>query len=144
MAYDNDLGTFAGATNGNFAFLRYLLRLRADHPAFRQADYSSEAITYTNPDLSAGFSEWSDPAVQILVPGTQVGDQDFLILVNFSNANVAFTLPAPSSGTNWVRLVDTNAWAESAGNCWSSSSGAVINGNYGLGNNSIAVMEAHR
>jgi glycogen operon protein len=144
MAYDNNLGTFAGATNGNFAFLRYLLRLRAEHPAFRQADYGSEIITFTNPDLSAGFDEWSDPAVQILVPGTQVGDEDFLILVNFSNASVAFTLPAPSPGTNWVALVDTNAWAESSNNCWSASAGTVIKGNYSVGNNSIAVLEARR
>jgi isoamylase len=143
MAYDNNLGTFVGATNGNFAFLQYLLQLRAAHPAFRQSNYS-ESITFTNPDLSGGFNEWSDPAVQIFVTGTQVGDQDFLILVNLSSSSVGFTLPTPPSGTNWVRLIDTNSWAESANNCWSASNGAVITGNYGVNNNSIVVLEANR
>ncbi|HZZ59306.1 MAG TPA: alpha-amylase family glycosyl hydrolase [Opitutaceae bacterium] len=143
MAYDNNLGTFAGSTNGNFAFLQYLLQLRAAHVAFRQSNYSSETITYTNPNLSSGFSEWSDAAVQIFVEGTQVGDEDFLVLVNFTNATVNFTLPTPPSGTNWVRLVDTNAWAESSHNCWPAASAAVITGSYGVDNNSIVVLEAY-
>ena len=139
--YDNNLGTFAGGTNGNFVFLKYLLQLRAAHPAFRQSDYS-EAITYTNPDLTGGFSEWTSPAVQIGVTGAQLGDANFLILVNFSSASLNFTLPAPTTGTKWVRLVDTNTWAENADNCWNASSGTVITGNYGVGNNSIVVLEA--
>ncbi len=140
-AYDNNLGTFAGSVNGNFVFLKYLLQLRAAHPAFRQSDYS-EAITYAKPDLSGGFSEWSDPAVEIGVMGSQVGDGNFLILVNFSSASVNFTLPVPPAGTNWVRLIDTNAWAENTSNCWSAGTGAVISGNYRVGNNSIVVLES--
>ena len=123
--------------------IRDRLHLRAAHPAFRQSNYSSAAITFTNPNLSSGFSEWSDPAVQIFVTGTQVGDHDFLILANLSNSNVGFTLPTPPQGTHWVRLIDTNSWAENATNCWSASVGSVINGNYGVGNNSIVVLEAH-
>jgi isoamylase len=142
MAYDNNLGTFAGSTNGNFAFLQYLLQLRAAHPAFRQANYN-ETITYTNPSLSGGFNEWDDAAVQIGVTGTQVGDEDFLILVNFTSSSVTFTLPSPPSGTSWVRLVDTDSWAESDNNCWSASGGAVISGSYGVNNNSIVVLEAY-
>jgi glycogen operon protein len=142
MAYDNNLGTFSSSLNGNLVFLRYLLQLRAAHPAFRQANYS-ETITYTNPNLSGGFNEWSDTAVQIGITGTQVGDEDFLILVNLGSSNVTFTLPAPPSGTSWVRLVDTDSWAESDYNCWSASTGAVITGSYGVNNNSIVVLEAY-
>src|ERR1022692_2783319 len=59
MAYANNLGTFAGATNGNFPFLQYLLQLRAAHAAFRQQDYK-EPVTFTNADGTSGFNEWSN------------------------------------------------------------------------------------
>jgi isoamylase len=141
MPYSDNLGTFAGTTNGNFAFLQYLLGLRASHPAFRQQDYN-EKITFTNADGSAGFSEWANPAVTIYLPGSAVGDRDFLVLANLSSAAVAFTVPGSPAGTHWVRLIDTNTWAEASSNCWSASAGATIGATYGVGNQSMVVLEA--
>ena len=141
MGYDNNLGTFAGPNNGNFAFLRYLLRLRAAHSAFRQQDYN-EPVTFTNADGSGGFSEWSSPSATIYVSGSAVGDQDFVAMVNFSGSSVTYRVPAGPAGTRWVRLIDTNNWAEASGNCWGASSGATIGGTYGVGNQSVVVLEA--
>jgi len=141
MAYANNLGTFAGATNGNFAFLRYLLQLRAAHAAFRQQDYS-EPVTFTNADGSSGFSEWTNPSPMIYISGSAVGDQDFVVLSNLSGSSVTYTVPAGPAGTHWVRLIDTNSWAEASGNCWGAPGGATIGTTYGVGNQSVVVLEA--
>jgi pullulanase/glycogen debranching enzyme len=140
MPYSDNLGTFAGTTNGNFAFLQYLLGLRAAHPAFRQQDYN-EKITFTHADGSAGFSEWSNPAVTIYIPGSTVGDRDFVVLCNLSAAAVAFAVPGSPAGTHWVRLIDTGNWAEASNNSWGES-GSTMGATYGVGNQSIVVLEA--
>jgi glycogen operon protein len=141
MAYANNLGTFAGATNGNFPFLQYLLQLRAAHAAFRQQDYK-EPVTFTNADGTSGFNEWSNPSATIYISGSAVGDQDFVVMSNFSGSSVTYTVPASPAGTRWVRLIDTNNWAEASSNCWGASSGAMISGTYGVGNRSVVVLEA--
>jgi glycogen operon protein len=139
--YANNLGAFAGATNGNFAFLQYLLHLRSAHAAFRQQDYQ-EPVTFTNADGSGGFSEANTLSATIYVSGSAVGDEDFVILNNFSGSLVTYSVPASPAGTRWIRLIDTNNWAESSHNSWDASSGAAIGGTYGVGNQSVVVLEA--
>jgi glycogen operon protein len=141
MAYDNELGTFASPNNGNFAFLQYLLQLRAAHQAFRQTNYN-EAITYTNPDGSSGFNEWTSLTPRIYISGSQVQDEDFLFLCNFSGSSITYNIPSPPTGTRWVRLIDTNNWAENVANCWPVSSATTITGTYGVGNQSAVLLEA--
>jgi isoamylase len=141
MPYANNLGTFAGPSNGNFAFLQFLLKLRAAHAAFRQQDYS-EPITFTNADGTGGFDEWSNPSAAIYLSGSAVGDSDFAVLCNLSGASVAYTLRACPAGTHWVRLIDTAAWAESDGNCWGASGATRVDATYGAGNQSVVVLEA--
>ena len=142
-AYNNNLGTFATASNvnGNFEFLQYLLHLRAAHPAFNQSNYN-EAITYYNPNFTSGFNEGTNPSVGIYVSGSQVGDSDFYIMSNLSGSSVTYTVPTAPSGTHWVRLIDTANWAESSANSWSAASGATISGTYGVNNQSIVVLVA--
>ncbi len=141
MPYANNLGTFGGTANGNFAFLQYLLALRSAHPAFRQQDYS-EPIAYTNADGSAGFNEWANPSAAIAISGSVAGDRDFRVLCNLSGASVTYAVPAAAAGTHWVRLIDTNTWAEPAHNCWPESNATTITGTYGVGAQSIVVLEA--
>ncbi len=141
VGYANNLGTFAGPTNGNFAFLQYLLHLRSAHGAFRQQDYGMP-IAFSNADGSSGYSEWSNASPLIYVAGSRVGDADFVILCNFSGASVTYALPAPPAAAHWVRLIDTNNWAEGAGNCWSAGAAETIAGTYGVGNQSGVVLEA--
>jgi isoamylase len=141
LGYADNLGAFAGSVNQNFVFLQYLLHLRAAHPAFRQQDYAMP-ITFANADGSAGFSEWSNPAPLITVSGSKTGDVDFLVLCNFSGVSVTYCVPPPPAGAQWVRVVDTNAWAESVGNSWAASVGTPIVGTYGVGNQSLVVLQA--
>jgi len=141
LPYADNLGTFAGGANGNFAFLQYLLALRAAHPAFRQQDYS-EPITFANADGSPGFSEWSTPSAAIYISGSAVGDRDFVVLSNLSGNSVTYAVPTSPAGTHWVRLIDTNAWAESSTNCWAPSDATMISGTYGVGSQSVVVLEA--
>jgi glycogen operon protein len=141
-AYANNLGTFSGGKNGNFIFFQYLLKLRAAHPAFRQQNYTSEAITFANADGSTGFNEFENPSARIYISGSQVGDSDFLLMSNMSGSSVTFTLPTAPAGTQWVRLIDTNTWAEGSANCWTPSSGTMVSGAYGVGNQSMVLLQA--
>jgi glycogen operon protein len=142
VPYDNNLGTFAGSLNGNFIFLQNLLHLRAQHVAFRQQDFTSESITFANPDGSGGFSQTTTSAFQAYVHGTQVGDDDFLVLTNVGTSSATFTLPTPPTGTSWVKIIDTNNASEATNNFWSVSSGSVVSGQASVGNQSIVVLEA--
>ena len=141
MLYDNNLGTFTSPYNGNFAFLQYLLKLRAAHVAFRQATYNMP-ISFSNASQTGSFSETSNPSASIYISGSAVGDSDFMVLTNTSGSNVAYTIPAAPSGCHWVRLIDTNNWAESVDNCWSVTTGATISGSYTVDNQSIVVLQA--
>ncbi len=141
MPYDNNLGSFAGGVNGNFAFLQYLLHLRAAHPAFRQGDYS-EPITFANADGSGGFEQTSTASVEIHVHGSQVGDDDFLVLSNMAASAVAYTVPAPPAGAGWARIIDTGSPSENVANSWAVASAASVSGTCAVGAQSIVVLES--
>jgi isoamylase len=142
MGYDNNLGTFAGSLNGNFAFLQYLLHLRGAHPAFRQQDFTSESITFANADGSTGFTQGLTPSFEIYVHGSQVGDDDFMVLCNVSAMSVTFAVPAPPSNTHWARIIDTNSASEGAINSWTRSAASTVSGTSPVGGQSIVVLEA--
>ena len=142
-AYHQNLGTDARANGKNdiFLFTRYLLGLRRAHVALRQADYTMP-ISYARADGSGGFNSRTDLAGRIALAGSTVGDHDFLVLSNMSTGNVAFTLPPPPGASSWVRLVDTSAALEAAGNTWAAASATVIAGGYGVNPRSIVVLMA--
>jgi glycogen operon protein len=141
MTYFDELGTFKSKQNGNFAFLQYLFRLRTAHPAFRQATYDM-AITFTNADGSANFDQSTNLAPRISISGSQVHDDDFLFLCNFSGSRVTYNVPQARTGTHWVRLIDTNNWAENVNNCWETAKADTVTGNYDVGNQSAVLLEA--
>jgi hypothetical protein len=141
MPYNNNLGTFSGSLNANFSFLQYLLHLRAAHPAFRQGDYS-ESITFTNADGSAGFSPTTTASVEIYVHGTQVSDNDFLVLSNMATSSVAFALPAAPTGANWVKVIDTDSASEANANAWSVGAASSVSATCSVGSQSIVVLQA--
>ena len=141
MPYDNNLGTFAGGLNQNFAFLQNLLHLRAGHPAFRQDDYS-ESITFANADGSGGFTQVQTASVAITVHGSQVGDDDFLVLSNMASSAVTYTVPASPSGTHWAKIIDTSSASEATANFWTTAAAASVSGTCPVSSQSIVVLES--
>ena len=74
MGYANNLGTFAGAGNGNFAFLQYLLHLRAVMPHSASRITTSPLLSAATPTSSSGFDdEWSNPSAMITIFGEPGG-----------------------------------------------------------------------
>jgi glycogen operon protein len=142
-AYHNNFGTDAHADGKNtlFQFTRQLIALRHGSRALRQAGYQM-AVSFARNDGSAGFDAHADRAVRIQLDGSSVGDADYLLYVNMWTDTVTFTPPAPDAGTQWVRLIDTAAWAEPNDNLWSDAAGDVITGNYDVHAWSIAVFKA--
>ena len=74
---------------------------------------------------TSGFNQGTDAAGRIYVSGSSVGDDDFLILSNMGAVTTSFTLPVAPSGRSWVRIADTDGWAEGSHNCWTATSGAI-------------------
>jgi hypothetical protein len=141
MPYDNNLGAFAGSRNQNFAFLQYLLHLRAAHPALRQGDFTSESITFSNANGAGSFVPTQTASVEIYMHGSQVGDDDFLVLSNMATSSVTYAVPAGPAGTRWVQIIDTNSASESTSNFWTLLSGSVVSGSVSVGAQSIVVLE---
>jgi glycogen operon protein len=141
--YLDSLGTDTDPNgfNDHFLFVRYLLALRAAHPALRQADYSMP-ISFSKADGSSGFDSRSDLMGRIYIAGRSVGDADFLVLTNMYWGPGAFTVPPAPAATSWVRLVDTASWAEPGGNTWDPARAAAIAATYTVNPRSIVVLMA--
>jgi glycogen operon protein len=139
--YHDNLGQDAHPDGRNdlFLFVRYLLQLRKAHSARRQADYAMP-ITFSRADGSPGFDGFSDLQGRVLLQGSAVGDGDFLLLTNMHWQAAAFAVPAPSAGKQWVRLVDTAAWAEPGSNAWPPETAAVIGGSYTVNARSMVLL----
>ena len=142
MTYANNLGTFAGSVNANFAFLQNLLHLRASHVAFRQGDFTSESINFFNSNGTTGFSPTLTLSPEIYVHGSMVGDDDFLVLSNMATSAVAYTLPASPSGTQWVRIIDTTSADEATANFWTAAAGSTYSTSCSVEAQSIVVLQA--
>lgn len=147
-AYHNNFGTFANSsnTNGNFAFMQYMLNLRANEPALRQTDYS---VTYEfkhengNQNLSGdGRCVW------LRIKGSSVsGGSDYLVFMNMYTSKVDYAVPSPASGCKWVRLADTDSWAENDFNCWKESESSdprTSSGTYGVNPWSVVIFKQVR
>jgi isoamylase len=140
--YDDNLGVFTSTgKNGNLYFLRSLIALRKAHPALRAADYSMP-IYFTRADGSGSFNGFSDLLMRAYVQGSAVGDDDILVLSNMTSAKANFTVQAAPTGRHWVRVVDTDGWAESQMNAWTSATGATVAGSYGVSAWSMVVLLA--
>ncbi len=141
--YHNNLGTDARADGKNniFQFATFVMNLRKNSVALRQANYSMP-IYFAKADGSGGFNATSDRAVRIHIDGSAVGDTDYLLFVNMWTANVSFTAPAADSGKVWKRIIDTSSWAESNDNFWTDADAWTLSGSYGQNPWSISVFKA--
>jgi len=148
-AYHNNLDAAPGPTDRNplFAFACAMARLRRGHPCLRQRRYGDlllehgEDVTYyfTSPD----GNEWIPPdarAIRLRIDGSEVGDSDFLLMINMSGQPCDFGAPI-ETGRQWVRIVDTADWAESVGNVWPAEAAERIEWRYVASPFSVVVLQ---
>ncbi len=97
--------------------MNYMLKLRANEPAFQQADYSV-VYDFKKEDGASTLSD-SDRCVWIRINGSKVsGGSDYLVFMNMYTTEIGYTIPAPAAGSKWTRVADTSSWAETSFNCW--------------------------
>lgn len=138
--YNNMFGTYANTANknGQFVFSRFVMNERLNNSVLREI--TGKNFTWYS---TGGASGWADEgaAKAIMISG----DQTYYVMMNLNSGETSFTIPAPASGCNWVRIVDTGAWAESSFNCWdeADASAYVITESttYGVGAYTITILK---
>jgi glycogen operon protein len=154
-AYHDNFGTATNADGRNplFVFASYIAHLRQNHLALRQHQYadfemdSGDDVTYLfkkaddYSDLESG-----DRCVWLRIDGSEMNDHDFLVLINMYSEPVNFSVPSQESAQDnpskqWIRLLDTAAWAEPNCNCWPVAEAFPITNNYEVNSFSIVVLE---
>ena len=145
-------------------FMKALVRLRRAHPAFHKLGWWDAGddrdgdgwpqSAWLGPDASAVsgdapvFGLRLDASRQDLVMAPALWERyplkgrDLYLAVNGSPGLVDFTLPTPSPGKVWTRVLDTDAWAEAEGigNYWPEADRAEIAGSYGVNGRSLVVF----
>ncbi len=114
-----------------FQFVRYLIRLRKSHPAFRRRDFFQgrdivgagvKDITWLTPKgKEMTDKEWSQSFARCLGiflagsaieeyddRGNLVKDDNMILLLNAHHENIPFTLPAEPTNARWEVLLDTD------------------------------------
>jgi glycogen operon protein len=113
------------------SFVKRLIALRNDHPAFRRRNFfqgrkikGAEVtdIAWLRPDgQQMTDEEWNQDFARCLCVslsgeavdevderGQRVRDENFLLLLNGHHEEIPFTLPAPATNAGWIALVDTS------------------------------------
>jgi isoamylase len=104
------------------AYVRTLIKLRSEHPAFRRRRFfDGEAISWFTPageemtgdDWDAGFTKSLTVYLngdEITEPGRRgepIRDDSFLLLINASEIDLDFTVVPEEYGEQWRRVLDT-------------------------------------
>jgi glycogen operon protein len=116
----------AGANRAFLGFVRRLVKVRADHPVFRQSTFfhgnhvagsGLRDIAWLTPGgREMTDADWNAPDGRALAvhyagtpnPSTEGSDgHAFLLLVNSSGSVVPFTLPSAPAGARWSWVVNT-------------------------------------
>jgi glycogen operon protein len=149
-AYHDNLGAAAGAASRNplFLFARFLTKLRNGSHTLRQRNYGDFKmegggdVTYEFrcPDGHTPVAA-HDRCIWLRIDGSEVGETDFLMLMNMHHEAVDFAVPAPHQGWRWVRRIDTAEWAEEQNNCWPLSAAEEVQQSYKVQPSSIAVLQ---
>ena len=118
--YTDKFGKFANTErkNGNFDFARFVMNERLNNESLRQITGADAPIEWYS---TAGVKGWEDSgckkAVMINGSGAKNGGT-YYMMINMTGYDASFTIPAPSSGKEWTRIVDTGNWAEKNCNYW--------------------------
>ena len=112
--------TWSADQSNFYTFAQRLIAFRKAHPALRPATwYTGSQLTWYQPSGSvADSSYWSNSSnhsIAYVINGSSFGDANSLYVAYSGwSASVAFTLPAPPTGTNWYRVTDTCNWNDGA------------------------------
>lgn len=118
--YTDKFGKFANTEgkNGNFDFARFVMNERLNNESLRQITGVDAPIEWYS---TAGVKGWVDSgckkAVMINGSGAKNGGT-YYMMINMTGYDASFTIPSPSSGKEWTRIVDTGSWAETNCNYW--------------------------
>ena len=118
--YTDKFGKFANteSKNGNFDFARFVMNERLNNESLRQITGVDAPIEWYS---TTGVKGWEDSgckkAVMINGSGAKNGGT-YYMMINMTGYDASFTIPAPSSGKEWTRIVDTGSWAETNCNYW--------------------------
>lgn len=118
--YTDKFGKFENTEgkNGNFDFARFVMNERLNNESLRQITGVDAPIEWYS---TAGVKGWEDSgckkAVMINGSGAKNGGT-YYMMINMTGSDASFTIPAPSSGNEWTRIVDTGNWAETNCNYW--------------------------
>ncbi len=121
--YTDKFGTFANTEgkNGNFDFACFVMNERLNNESLRQITGVDAPIEWYS---TAGVKGWEDSgckkAVMINGSGAKNGGT-YYMMINMTGYDASFTIPSPSSGKEWTRIVDTGNWAETNCNYWEES-----------------------
>jgi isoamylase len=132
-AQDNEISWYdwEHADESLIQFTRRLIALRADHPIFRRRRFfqgrsiqgahvddigwfTPEGTTMTDSDWLAGFARAlavflnGDAIFARGTRGEAVRDESFYALFNASDEMIDFTLPDPTYGESWMKVLDTS------------------------------------
>ncbi len=149
QAYHDNLGVAdcEAGKNPLFVFARFMIELRRSHPALSQRQYGD--FTADNSDVSYLFftpdgrpeCRDGDHAVLIRIDGSGIKDSDWLVMVNMDWRSCPFVVPGAAAGKQWVRIVDTAAWAEPFCNVWRPGRADTISGEYRAHPYSVVILE---
>ena len=130
-----------------------MAHLRQNHLALRQHQYADFEMD-TGDDVTYLFKKTDgnsnlDPGercIWLRIDGSEVKDHDFLVLINMYSEPVNFYVPSQESSQDhpakqWIRLLDTAAWAEPNCNFWTVDKASPIIDNYEVNSFSIVVLE---
>ncbi|OSM07289.1 putative isoamylase [Magnetofaba australis IT-1] len=148
--YHNNLGCAEAApeaVNPLFVFVHYLLNLHRVSPALQQRQYadmemdSGADVTYQFlPEHGQGHIEPHHRCIRLQINGRAVGETDYLLCINMGEQAADFAVPLAQPGLRWVRIIDTDRWAEARGNCWPQGERDEVMHSYGVNPRAIAVL----
>lgn len=144
--YTDKFGKFENTEckNGNFDFARFVMNERLNNESLRQVTGAASPIEWYS---TAGVKGWADEGCTkaLMINGSgKVSGGTYYMMINMTGDSVTFTIPAPSSGKEWTRIVDTGSWAEEYLNYWEETDTSYrrdSSDTYGVGAYTVTILK---
>jgi len=136
-------------------FTRRMLKLRAQYPSLRRAEFFTgrdndqnglKDIQWLSTNGEVPVGDWTNPAMRFIayrIDGEEAGDptRSLYVAINGAANKVTTTLPDPAPGHSWFRVVDTAPWYEDEGNAAKAGTATRLDGRtYELHERTVLVL----